>query len=355
MEKTILVNGKADTLKTKGILFNKVGEMIKASENVLIVDSKGEYYNNFSQKFKDNGYNVVVVNLQDPEHSNGYNPYTLPLYYYKKGDSDKAFELLEKVNHEIVKDDYQGDPFWVNTTSDLFTGLSLFLFREAPEDKVNIGSLNVAVDVAGNSRDGKCHKYLESLEVNDPIYVCTSGTVYAPNDTRGSIMSVAKQKIKPYCLREKLMGLLGHTDFDIALAGKEKTVIFVIAREDNNIINAVANILIEQIFSLVMFEKVKFNFVLDNLETIPYITSLKSMIDMRSDNMKIYMATRDLNVLKEIYGEPNLFVNIDKIIEAPVDGISVIEKVNNPLELPENSYKPEYFDMKEFLTNYNNG
>lgn len=354
MGKTILVNGKADTLKTKGILFNEVEGMIKAGENVLMLDSKGEYYESFSQEFKDNGYNVVVVNLQDPEHSHGYNPYTLPLYYYKKGATDKAFELLEKVTYEIVKDDHKGDPFWINTTSDLFTGLSLLLFREAPEDKVNIGSLNVAVDVAGISRDDKCHKYLESLEVNDPIYVCTSGTLYAPNETRESIMSVAKQKIKPYCLREKLMSLLSHTDFDIANVGKEKTAIFVIAREDNNVINVIANILIEQIFSLVMFEKVKFNFVLDNLETIPYITSLNSMIDMRSDNMKIYMATRDLNIIKDVYGKPNLFANVDKIIQTPVDGMGAIVKENKSLELPENNYKPEYFDIKEFLANYSN-
>ena len=45
--KTILLEGKTESGKTRGILFDEVEKMIAKEENLLILDSKAEYYNNF--------------------------------------------------------------------------------------------------------------------------------------------------------------------------------------------------------------------------------------------------------------------------------------------------------------------
>lgn len=346
-EKMTLINGKAGSKKTRGFLFKKVEDMLFNNENILVLDSKEEYYKHFSKKLKDKGYNIITLNLKEPKKGNGYNPYALPYYYYKNEESDKAFELLEKIGFELFTDrSVSNDPFWENTASDLITGLSILLFKNAPLEKINLGSINVASNLSG---DKLLQDYISKLNVNDPIYICTSGTLFAPTDTKGSILSVVKQKLRLYCLRENLMDMLSYTDFDIASLGKEKTAIFVIARNDSKGINAIANIFIKQVFSLVIFEKIKFNFVLDNIETINPLDNLADMIDMRSDNMNIYIGARDKEILKEEYHDKNLFANVDKIIDIEKQNFEIVEDTDEPVELPFNNTKAQYFDLKKFL------
>ena len=300
MKRTVLINGKAGSLKTKGVLVNEVSNMINQGENVLMLDTKEEYYKRFRKEFAENGYNIVVLNLKNLKQSNGYNPYTLPLYYYINDEKDKAVEMIETLGKEIFLDGYEGDPFWPNMSIDLFTGLSLLLFKEAPHNKVNFGSLSLCADLVSNDKEELLTNYIKNLNVMDPIYACVSGTLFAPADTRGSIISVFREKIKKYCLRENLMAVLSNTDFDIANLGKEKTAVFIIARDDSKNINEIANLFIEQIYSLVIFEDIKFNFVFDNIEKTSCILCLKDMLNMLNKNMKIYVATRNRKELEEM-------------------------------------------------------
>ena len=50
---TILVIGKGKTGKTRNILFNELDKKIKDGDNLVILDSKYEYYNHFYNKLID--------------------------------------------------------------------------------------------------------------------------------------------------------------------------------------------------------------------------------------------------------------------------------------------------------------
>ena len=346
-EKAVLIKGKSGSFKTTGVLFEKVNKMIENGENILMLDSKEEYYKRFSKKMKDNGYNIITLNLKDPTKGNGYNPYTLPYLYYQDGNFDRTYELLERIGGELFTDrSYNSDPFWENAASDLFMGLSILLFKNAPIEKINLGSASIAVDLCS---EDIMKNYASKLRASDPEYMCLSGTLFAPFETKASILSVTKQKLKLYCLRENLMNMLSFTDFDIKNLGKEKTAIFVIARDDSRGINDIANMFIEQVFSLVVFENVKFNFVLDNIETLNPITVLANMIDMLSDKMKIYVAVRNEGFVKEQYNCPNLFDNITSQIETEKEEFNYSEYTDDVLELPKNNLKASYFDVKSYL------
>ena len=347
MKKVTLISGKTETNKTKGYLFKQTNEMIQKGENILFLDSKEEYYKEYSALLKEKGYEIVVLNLKEPNKGNAYNPFTLPYNYYQS-DKDKAYELLQKISYALCKEEKQtNDPFWENMASDLVTGLGMILFKEADIDRINLGSINVAINLCINEID-LLTSYLDTLDVNDPIYTCASGTLFAPADTRGSIISVVRQKMSLYCLRENLMNMMSTTDFDISSLGKNKTAIFVIARDDSKGINNIANIFIEQIMSLVIFEKRQFNFVLDNIDTINSLNCLGNMIDMQSDRIRLFIATRDANNLKEKYYR-NIFANVNEIIDTNKEQYENIEKKNKPLDMPENKVKAEYFDLKKHL------
>ena len=344
--KTILLEGKAESGKTTGVLFNEVKEMIKKGENLLILDSKAEYYNTFNQELKENGYKNIVVNLADTSQSNGYNPLTLPYYYYKNGNTDKAIELIQTIGAEIFKEENPNmDPYWTNSAASLFAGMALLIFKEAKENEVNIGSISVAINEM-NKNENVIMDYLKKLDAMDPIYVMTSSIAFAPIDTKQSILSVASQKIKLYILRENLLNMLAHTDFEIENFGKEKTALFIIARP-GHLVNTIGNILIEQVLDVVMDNKTKLNLVLDNIEVIPAINNLKAVLDMLLPNLKVIIATRNIKTLKEMYPN-NTFINIMEIVN-----IDDLEKnyceVKGAEPLPQNNNKIAVFDIENHL------
>ena len=73
MKNTISVIGKSKTGKTN-ILFNEVSKKINDGDNLLILDTKLEYYNHFYNELKNNEYKIQVVNLSEPLKSDGWNP-----------------------------------------------------------------------------------------------------------------------------------------------------------------------------------------------------------------------------------------------------------------------------------------
>ncbi len=348
--KTILLEGKTESGKTRGILFDEVEKMIAKEENLLILDSKAEYYNNFYKALKDKDYQILLINLADAKKSHGYNPLTLPLYYYKNGDIDKAISLIQMIGDEIFKEENPSiDPYWTNSAASLFVGLALLLFQKAPTNTINLGSVSVAID-AMNHKDNVINKYLKEIDVIDPVYVSLSSIAFAPTDTKDSILSVASQKLKLYILKQDLLNMLSTTDFEIENFGQKKTALFIVTRPGHNV-NTIADILIEQILEVTCDHKTKLNVVLDNIETIPSINSLKQFLDMLLPNIKIIIATRNENNLKEMYPD-RTFANILEKVNVE-DMEKCIAKdacdIKESIEYPENNYKIEVFDIEKNL------
>jgi type IV secretory pathway TraG/TraD family ATPase VirD4 len=63
-------------------------------------------------------------------------------------------------------------------------------------------------------------------------YVFASNTINAPQDTKGSILSVFRQKIRLFASRENLSEMLAYSDFDMRKIGKEKTAVFIIIHDE---------------------------------------------------------------------------------------------------------------------------
>ncbi|MDD3341175.1 MAG: type IV secretory system conjugative DNA transfer family protein [Bacilli bacterium] len=349
MEKTNLIVGKIDSGKTKGILFKEVNALIKKEENILILDSKEEYYKQYSNTLKESGYNVVVLNLNDPLKSHAYNPYSLPYQYHKEGNMDTCIELVEKISRAIFFDDASNaDPFWNNAAADLVTGIALIVMREAQEEEVNLGSISVGIDLVGKGTgsDNLITKYLESLDKTDPIYTVLSSIVFAANDTKLSILSVAKQRIKAFCLRPNLLSLLSNTSFEIT----DKTAIFVISKVNAREISSIANIMIDQVFYQVLERNMQFNFVLDNIDFISMLDSLNDALTIAYSNFKITLATRNLESLKYYYPK-GLFDNVIRTIHVEDVQLAFIEEKQESIRYPEINTNSKFFKIEEYLEN----
>ncbi len=338
---TNLIIGKINSGKTRGILFGELKKSITNKENLFILDEKEEYYKTFKKELDDKGYKVYVLNLKDTSKSNSFNPLMVPYNYYKNGNMDKTIESITELGLEIFKTDNSNiDPFWENSSADYFTALTLILFKEASIKEINLGSIQTMLSLGSNKIEDTIiiKKYFDNLDITDIIYKSGSGIVYAPNDTRESIVSVMKQKLNTYCLREQLLNNLCGNDIDL-MNIESKTAIFVINKLG---LNNISNIMINQLVN----NNIEMTYYLDNIDNMPLILELKNMLD---NKLKVYVATRNKEEFMNKYGK-TIIDCFENIIEDK--NITEYNDIGNYNEYPTSTNnKVEYFNILEYVTN----
>ena len=195
-----LVIGATGSGKTQTVIFPTVELLAKHKESMIITDPKGEIYEATANMLKDKGYNILLLNFRDPQQGNAWNPLSLPYNMYKSGNQDKAIELLDDLAANILYEENSGnaDPFWEKTSADYFSGLSLGMFEDAKPEEVNINTISLMTTVGEEKCGGSTYakEYFSFKDPASPAYVNASGTIMAPNETKGSIIAVFKQKIK---------------------------------------------------------------------------------------------------------------------------------------------------------------
>ena len=314
-----LVIGSTGSGKTQDVVFPLVKTLIKKGESMIITDPKGEIYAQTAGMLKDRGYKIVVLNFRDPQKGNTWNPLALPYNLYKNGNSDKAMELLDDVASNILYEEGGNkDAFWEKTSADFFAGLTLGLFEDANENQININSISVMSSV-GEEKFGPRSNYMkEYFNMKDPAgsaYTCASGTVYAPEDTKGSILSTFKQKIRIFASRENLSEMLSRSDFEMDMIGKEKTAVFMIIQDEKKTYHALATIFIKQCYESLIdvaqnSEKgalpVRTNFILDEFANMPPLKDVTTMITAaRSRKIRFTMIIQNFAQLDAVYGKEN--------------------------------------------------
>ena len=305
--KNLIVEGDIASGKTINTLFPVVDNAIENNESLFVLDSKEEYINKYYEKLIENNYNVIIINLREMEKSEGWNPLEYPYNLYKNGEKDRAHEYLDKIGKIMFYENNSQDPFWSNTASDLFTGITFALFEDATDEEINLNSVNNIL--AGYDKkygvSNFLSEYFKAKDTTSKSYIFASSTICAPKETQGSIVSVAKQKLRLYVSNEKLSQIMNKTTFNFDDIINKKTAIFVISRDENKSLNTVAAMFIEQLYSILVDskEKNKFNFILDNFDNIEKCNDLIDILDSCiSRNIKTYIATRSLLEFTKNYG-----------------------------------------------------
>lgn len=314
-----LVIGSTGTGKTQCIIHPLVKILAKKGESMIITDPKGEIYRESAGLLKERGYKIVILNFREPQRGNCWNPLALPYSLYRNGNSDKAMELLDDLAANILYEEGGNkDPFWEKTAADYFSGLTLGLFEDAKPEQVNINSVSL-MTTEGEEKYGPRSNYIkEYFNAKDPAgaaYTCASGTVYAPEETKGSIISTLKQKIRLFASRENLSEMLSRSDFEMESIGKEKTAVFMIIQDEKKTYHALATIFIKQCYeSLIDVAQnsnngelpVRTNFILDEFQNMPPLKDVTTMITAaRSRKIRFTMIIQNFAGLDAVYGKEN--------------------------------------------------
>lgn len=313
-ESHTLVIGATGSGKTQGIINPTVQMLIKGRESMIISDPKGEIYHDNSGIMRELGYQIIILNFRDPQKGNCWNPYHLPYKYQKEGNFDKANELLNDLSLNIVVDGQGNDPFWQNSAASYLTGLSLALFEDAPEEEININSVNLMM-TTGEDKYGASNylkEYFHAKDPASPACVNALGTVDAPNETKGGVVSVLKGKVKTLAVTKNLSEMLSKSDFDMDSIGEKPTAVFMIIQDEKTTYHSLATIFVKQCYEALINVAqqhggklpVRTNFLLDEFANMPKFKDITTMVTAaRSRQIRFTFIIQNFAQLKQNYGD----------------------------------------------------
>lgn len=313
-----LVIGSTGSGKTEMLVQPMVKILAKKGESMIITDPKGEIYENNATELRERGYNIVLLNFRDPQKGNCWNPLTLPYVLYKNGDPDKANELLDDLAKNILYDDSSknNDPFWENTSADYFAGLSLALFDDAKAEEINLNSINLMTTVGEEKLGATTYmkEYFSDKEQSSAAYVNVASTLMAPADTKGSILSVFKQKIKLFSSRENLSEMLARSDFDMEDIGRKRTAVFIVIQDEKKTYHSLVTIFLKQCYETLIRVaqetggklSYRTNFILDEFANMPPLKDVTTMVTAaRSRSIRFTFIIQNFSQLSQVYGKEN--------------------------------------------------
>ena len=319
-EEHSLVVGATGSGKTVIVAKPMIKILAKAGESMIVTDPKGELYEETGNLLKEKGYNVILLNFRDPQRGNAWNPMYLPYELYQQGNADKAIELLEDLALNILYDEKSGsnDPFWEKSGADYFTGLALGLFEDANPEEINLNSMNLMSSLGeerfGGPNNNYIKEYFNMKDPSRPAYVNASGTVYAPEDTKGGILSTFKQKVKLFSSRDNLSEMLSHSDFEMSDIGRKKTAVFMIVQDEKKTLHPLATIFIKQCYETLIdvaqesggHLPYRTNFILDEFANMPPLKDVTTMVTAaRSRHIRFNFIIQNYAQLTQVYGKEN--------------------------------------------------
>ena len=287
---------------------------------MIINDSKGELYNRHSKELSELNYNIIVINFRNPAIGNAWNPLSIPYEFYKMGDIDKASEFANDIANNLMRGETSStDPFWDYSASDLMFGLIMLLFRYASEHSksnefVNIASLielrRTLFSSNRKAKDTLIWKYASEDEI---ISASLSGSVYAPNDTMNSILSVFDQKMRTFTIQPTLLNMLASNNIDIDSVGKQRTAIFLITPDEKTTYHRLVSLFIKQSYESIIYSASlnkgnrvnnRINYILDEFSSLPAINDMPAMISAaRSRMIRFLLIVQSKHQLEKRYKE----------------------------------------------------
>lgn len=310
--------GGSGSGKTQSLVFPLLQSIVDADENAVIHDCKLELFEHFGKKFKDKGYNVIVLNYSNPKYSHRYNPFTYPIQKWKealkknnlspcefrkcKSDLSEAIENIKDIATILCyeEDNDKNSYFWKGA-GNMMAGAALLLAEEGRFDCINGKGLRMLYKM--DKTGGHDHKLLTNFldtcrELDDDSRIQMSVYLNADGITRGNISSTFEQKIEILGLTPDIQYLTSDSEFDMRDIFNKKTVVFILTQDEKDIYYPLVTVFLKQLYEVGVRLtregdskewKYKMNWILEEMGILPEIKNFKNIYNAaRSRGLTIY-------------------------------------------------------------------
>ena len=343
-----LIIGSTGSGKTQSFILPMIKLSQMAKESFIVNDPLGELNKLCLDHLEKENYQVITLDFHEAKYGENWNPLSLIYDYYHNNNYDLAVRMLEDFGYYLFYEPTKQnvDPFWINTTIDYFTGLVLYLIESATKEEVNLLSIYNLSNWLKN--DNHVKEWISKIEKTSEIYYNIVGTLEAPPETKGSILSVFNQKIKKYISRRNIVNLLSNIDFEIKDFFDKPTALFIKSGNSeysNNLIPLLITQIIE--YAKQIKNKKRINFILDEFDSMIPIKNFSSTIqNCRPLNIKFTITVQSYAHLSYLYSEEDskilryCFSNIIYLLSEDIPtleefskycGTTNVKGINHPL------------------------
>ena len=191
----------------------------------VFTDPKGELYDKTAGYLKSKGYDIKVLNLVNPQKSDGYNPL---LHISSEIDVDVIANTIVKGQ----KAEGSGsDPYWDDMAEMLLKALIYYLLATRPEEEQNLASCAELVRAANSNGGGNLlTELMNQLPYDHPARMNYKSIEIAPEKTYGSILSTLQSKLGKFDSKE-IAELTSTNTINFEDIGSRKTAVFVISSD----------------------------------------------------------------------------------------------------------------------------
>jgi len=296
----------------------------RASEkpSMVINDPKGELAAASYKTLTERGYEVHVFNLIQHDMSMGFNPLQLVIDSWKKGRYSDAQKYANSVAYSLYNDPNAKDPFWSNSAKSLVTAIILALtedmVNQGKEERVTMYSVANFLSTKGSDNDddgdNALDLFFQARDENNPARMMYATSNFATGNTRGSIFSVAMDKLQIFTL-EPNAKVTGYNSLNLTNIGfGDKPIALFVATPDSDKSNEVlASMLISQLYRVNSEEATKsksgkmkrnVHFLLDEFGNMPTIEGMGGMVTVGAGRgFRYHLIIQAYSQVKSMYGE----------------------------------------------------
>ncbi|WP_181935451.1 VirD4-like conjugal transfer protein, CD1115 family, partial [Staphylococcus aureus] len=219
--RNVLVIGSSGSGKGQSFVFPNM--INHTEETIIVTDPKGEIYEATHQIKRDQGYKVYQVDFINFVNCDRYNP----LDYVE--DDEDARAIANTIASNSV-DEGKRD-FWSESAVAFLSAFILYV-KEKYKDKANMRHVVEMV-----ARAGKDEEYLDEIIKNmspdHPAYHMFTLANMSSGNTRAGIMATLAQQISIFAM-QKIAKMTAKSDFKFHDLQKEKSVLYIKIRMDEN-------------------------------------------------------------------------------------------------------------------------
>ena len=271
----------------------------------VFTDPKGELYDKTAGFLQKNGYDIKVLNLVNPENSEGYNPL---MHITNEVDVDV-------IAHTIVKGQKTegggSDPFWDDSAEMLLKALIYYLLATRPPEEQNLASCAELVRAANsNGGNNLLTDLMNELPYDHPARMNYKSIEIASDKTYSSILSTLQSKLGKFDSKE-IAEVTSTNTINFEDIATRKTALYVISSDTHTAYNFLLTIffsqMIQQLYNFADRNpggelKVPVFFILDEFANIGQIPDFdKKISTSRSRKISFSVILQNLDQLKAIY------------------------------------------------------
>ena len=323
----VLVVGGSDAGKTR---FYAKPNLMQCNTSFIVADPKGEMLRSIAPLLIENGYDIKVFNLIEPENSDGYNPFV-----YIRKDKDVIKLISNLIQNTTPKNASQNDPFWEKSEIALDSALMLYLLHEAPPEEQTFEMLMFLIENAATVEDEDESGYqspvdilFQGLEDEKPEHIAVRQYKIfkqASGKTAKSILISAAVRLAAFNLPE-IAKMTSYDNLDIGTLGERKRAIFCVIPDNDNSFNYLVGMLYTQAFQALYFNAdnnhggelpIPVHIVMDEFAKVALPDNFERILaTMRSRRISVSIIIQNMAQLKALFKDSweNITGNCDTLL-----------------------------------------